>query len=93
MFLKAQMPDHHLLNGLFSHGGREKYPHAALNWVLAVPNLIHTYIHTYIHREYLLNQFSININQVFNVSIYQQFIKITPKILDTEKSGLSSQTF
>ena len=25
-FLKAQMPDHHLLNGLFSHGGREKYP-------------------------------------------------------------------
>ena len=47
------MPDHHLLNGLFSHGGREKYPPAALNWVLAVPNLIHTYIltytHTYIH--------------------------------------------
>ena len=42
------MPDHHLLNGLFSHGGREKYPPAALNWVLAVPNLIHTYIHTYI---------------------------------------------
>ena len=25
-FLKAQMPNHHLLNGLFSHGGREKYP-------------------------------------------------------------------
>ena len=23
MFLKAQMPDHHLLNGIFSHGGRE----------------------------------------------------------------------
>ena len=42
-FLKAQMPDHHLLSGLFSHGGREKYPPAALNWVLAVPNLIHTY--------------------------------------------------
>ena len=41
------MPDHHLLNGLFSHGGREKYPPAALNWVLAVPNLIHTYIYTY----------------------------------------------
>ena len=40
------MPDHQLLNGLFSHGGREKYPPAALNWVLAVPNLIHTYIHT-----------------------------------------------
>ena len=40
------MPNHHLLNGLFSHGGREKYPWppAALNWVLAVPNLIHTYI-------------------------------------------------
>ena len=34
--------DHHLLNGLFSHGGREKYPPAALGWVLAVPNLIHT---------------------------------------------------
>ena len=32
----------HLLNGLFSHGGREKYPPAALNWVLAAPNLIHT---------------------------------------------------
>ena len=47
-FLKAQMPNHHLLNGLFSHGRREKYPPAALNWVLAVPNLIHTYIHTYI---------------------------------------------
>ena len=39
------MPNHHLLNGLFSHGGREKYPLAALNWVLVVPNLIHTYIH------------------------------------------------
>ena len=39
------MPDYHLLNGLFSHGEREKYPPAALNWVLAVPNLIHTYIH------------------------------------------------
>ena len=50
MFLKAQMPDHHLLNGLFSHGGREKYPPAALDWVLAVRNLIHTYIHTYIHK-------------------------------------------
>ena len=49
MFLKAQMPDHHLLNGLFSHGGREKYPPAALNWVLAVPNLIYTYIHIYIY--------------------------------------------
>ena len=48
-FLKAQMLDHHLLNGLFSHGGREKYPLAALNWVLVVPNLIHTCIHTYIH--------------------------------------------
>ena len=34
------MPNHHLLNGLFSHGGKEKYPPAALNWVLAVPNLI-----------------------------------------------------
>ena len=34
------MPNHHLLNRLFSHGGREKYPPAALNWVLAVPNLI-----------------------------------------------------
>ena len=34
---------------LFSHGGREKYPPAALNWVLVVPNLIHIYIHTYIH--------------------------------------------
>ena len=42
------MPDHYLLNELFTHGGREKYPAAALNWVLAVPNLIHTYIHTYI---------------------------------------------
>ena len=53
MFLKAQMPDHHFLNGLFSHGGREKYPPAALNWALAVPNhiqtCIHTYINTYIH--------------------------------------------
>ena len=36
------MPDHHLLSGLSSHGGRENYPPAALNWVLAVPNLIHT---------------------------------------------------
>ena len=43
------MPDHHLLNGLFSHGGREKYPPAALNWVLAVPNLIHIYIYIYTH--------------------------------------------
>ena len=44
------MPDHHLLNGLFSHGGREKYPPAALNWVLAVPNLIHTlYIYLFLH--------------------------------------------
>ena len=43
------MPDHHLLNRLFSHGGREKYPPTALNWVLAVPNLIHTYIYTDIH--------------------------------------------
>ena len=49
MFLKAQMPNYHLLNGLLSHGGREKYSPAALNWVLAVPNLIHTYIHMYIH--------------------------------------------
>ena len=43
------MPDHHLLNGLFSHGGREKSPPAALNWVLAVPNLTHTYMLAYIH--------------------------------------------
>ena len=49
MFLKAQMPNHHLLNGLFSHGGREKYPPAAFNWVLVVLNLIHTYTQTYIH--------------------------------------------
>ena len=33
------MPDHHFLNGLFSHGGREKYPPASLNWVLAVQNI------------------------------------------------------
>ena len=46
------MPDHHLLNGLFSHGGREKYPPAALNWVLAVPNLIHTYIDTNFPKAY-----------------------------------------
>ena len=32
-----------MLPGLFSHDGREKYPPAALNWVLAVPNFIHTY--------------------------------------------------
>ena len=42
------MPNHHLLNGLFSHRGREKYPPTALNWVFAVLNFIHTYIHTYI---------------------------------------------
>ena len=45
-FLNAQVPNLHLLNGLFSHGEREKYPPAALNWVLGVPNLIHTYIHS-----------------------------------------------
>ena len=39
------MLGHHLLNGLFSHGGKEKYPPTALNWVLAVPNLIHIYNH------------------------------------------------
>ena len=30
---------------------------------------------------------------MFNVSICQQFVKITLKIPDTEKSGLSSQLF
>ena len=44
------MPDHHLLNGLFSHGGREKYPSAAGSWRSRI-SYIHTYIHTYI-KEY-----------------------------------------
>ena len=40
---------HRYMYGLFSHGGREKYPPAALSWILAVPSLIyiHIHIHTY----------------------------------------------
>ena len=40
------MPNNHLPNGLFSHGGREKYPPAALNWVFVVQNLVNTYTHS-----------------------------------------------
>ena len=65
MFLKAQMPNHHLLNGLFSHGGREKYPPAALNWVLAVPNLIHTYIESHKLKNRNTTQERRYINQMF----------------------------
>ena len=70
------MPDHHLLNLLFSHIGRENYPPAALNWVLTVS---HTHIHTSIydiytgptqpHQQNLKVDLLLKINQIYKIKV------------------------
>ena len=45
-----------LLNGLFSHSGRENYPPAALDCVLVVPNLIYMYTSVAVGRVYIARE-------------------------------------